>query len=176
MDFRDITEFVKDFLKYVVLVIVVLFIFLYVISIQQVMGPSMNDTLKEKDIVLVNKFIYRFKDISRGDVIVFEYDGMKNFVKRVIGLPGEYVEYKDNRLYVDGVGYLEEYLSSSVTTNNFSLKDLGYDTIPDGYYLVLGDNRNNSKDSREIGLISEKDIIGKVGLRIFPFNKLGVVR
>ena len=115
-------------------------------------------------------------NIARGDVIVFEHEGLKNLVKRVIGLPGEYIEYNDNTLLVNGVGYKEPYIKNGIITDNFNLKDIGYEQIPEGYYLVLGDNRPDSMDSRDIGLISKEQIIGKVGLRIYPFNAFKLVR
>lgn len=174
MDFRDIKEFFRDTFKYIVLIVVVILVFVYIVSIQQVVGPSMQNTLKEGDVVFVNKFIYKISDVGRGDVVVFEYNGMKNLVKRVIGLPGENIVFKDNNLYIDGVLYKETYLSSD--TEDFSLKELGYDVVPEDYYLVLGDNRADSMDSREIGLINKKDLIGKVGIRIYPFNKIGLTK
>lgn len=176
MDLRDIKEFLQDTFKYVLLIVVVILVFIYVVSIEQVVGPSMATTINENDVIFVNKFVYKFADVARGDVVVFEYNGMKNLVKRVIGLPGEYVEYKDNKLYIDGVGCREDYLADGTITTDFSLSSLGYDKIPEGYYLVLGDNRSNSMDSRQIGLIKKDDLIGKVGLRIYPFDNIKIIR
>lgn|SRR5574344_271550 len=175
MDFRDLNEFLKDTFKYILVIIAVFIVFIYIVSIQQVVGPSMNNTLSEGNVVVISKLSYKLHSINRGDIIVFEYNGMKNLIKRVIGLPGEKIEYKDNKLYINGVYYTESYLSN-VTTKDFSTTSLGYDVIPDDYYLVLGDNRNNSMDSREIGLVSKKDIIGKVVMNIWPINDIKVFK
>ena len=93
-------------------------------------------------------------------------------IKRVIGLPGDTIEIKDNVLYVNGNIYEEEYLDEGLEYPDFFLSDLGYDTIPEDMYLVLGDNREDSLDSREIGLISKDNINGKIVLRIWPLNKI----
>ena len=93
-------------------------------------------------------------------------------IKRVIGLPGDTIEIKDNVLYVNGNIYEEEYLDEGLDYPDFFLSDLGYDTIPEDMYLVLGDNREDSLDSREIGLISKDNINGKIVLRIWPLNKI----
>ena len=90
-------------------------------------------------------------------------------IKRVVGLPGDYIEYKDNYLYVNGVKYKESFIND-VITEDFNLKELGYDKIPDGMYLVLGDNRENSRDSRNYGLIKKDQIIGKTWARIWPIK------
>ena len=171
MDFRDITEFFKDAFKYIIVIVIVLFLFIFVVGLQQVIGPSMSPNINEGDILIVNKLIYRLKDIERNDIVILSQDE-KYMVKRVIGLPGDKIEYKDNYLYVNGKKYKEKFLSDNVVTEDFSLKELGYDKIPDGMYLVLGDNRTNSQDSRDYGLIKKDKIIGRASIRIWPFNKI----
>ena len=166
MDFRDLTEFLKDSFKYILIAIIVIFLFLYVVSFQQVVGPSMQPTLQEGNIVIVSKLSYKFGDIKRGDILVFEYDGMKNLIKRVIGLPGEKIEFKNNTVYIDGIAYKESYLEN-IKTNDYKVEK-----VEENHYIVLGDNRENSYDSREIGQISKDDIIGKVVLRLWPFKKM----
>lgn len=177
MDWLDIKEFIKDTFKYIALIIVVLLIAIYVVGLQQVVGPSMEPTFKSNDILILDKITYRFKEVKRGDIISFYYADSKYLIKRVIGLPGDYVEYKNNILYINGKIVEETYLQG-VTTDDFSLKDLGYDVIPDDMYLVLGDNRNNSQDSRDskVGLVNKKNIIGKVRFRIWPLNKIKRVK
>jgi len=135
----------------------------------------MNSTLKDGDIALLNKFGYHFFEIKRNDIVSIAYEDTKYLVKRIIGLPGEKIEYKDNILYVNDVGYYEKFLSKETKTDDFSIKELGYDVIPKNMYLVLGDNREDSLDSREIGLIKEEDIQGKVFLRIWPLNKITLI-
>ncbi len=177
MDWLDIKEFIKDTFKYIIVIVVVLVLAIYVVSLQQVVGPSMSDTLNNNDIVLLDKISYRFTDIKRGDVVSLYYADTKYLIKRVIGLPGEYVEFQDNKLYIDNKYMDEDYLED-VITDDFSLSELGYDEIPEDMYLVLGDNREDSLDSRDasVGLIPKEDIIGKVRIRIWPLNKIGIIK
>ena len=105
MDLRDIKEFLKDTFKYIAVTVIVLVIVIYVVSLQQVVGPSMNPTFESNDIVFVNKLGYRFSNPKRNDIVSFNYSGTKYLIKRVIGLPGEHIEFKDNILYIDGKGY-----------------------------------------------------------------------
>lgn len=175
MDWLEIKEFLKDSAKYILTIIVVLFIAVYVVSVQQIMGPSMKPTLNNGDIVLLNKFQYRLFDVKRNQIIALNYKDTKYMVKRVIGLPGEKIEFKDNTLYIDDKAYNEPFIRD-VKTNDFSLTDLGYDVIPKDMYLVLGDNRENSMDGRDFGLIKKKDILGKASIRIWPLNKIKVIR
>lgn len=176
MDLRDVKEFIIDTLKYILTIVVVIFIVIYVATVQQVVGPSMDPTFKDQDIVILNKIHYYLFDIKRFDIVSLKYDGSKYLIKRVIGLPGDKVEYKDNILFINDKELKEDFLDKSIITEDFSLTSLGYEEIPKGMYLVLGDNRENSLDSREIGLIKEDDIIGKVNLRIWPINTFQYVK
>ena len=170
MDLRDIKEFLKDALKYIIAIVVILIFAIYVVSFQEVIGPSMNNTLKSGDITIVNKLVFRLRNIKRNEIVSLKKDD-KIMVKRIIGLPGEHIEYKDNILYVDGKKISD---SRSSSTRDFKLESIGYDTIPKDMYLVLGDNRTNSSDSRTFGLVKKSDIIGKVNIRIYPFNKIKI--
>ena len=129
-------------------------------------------TLLDGDIMILDKIGYRINGLKRFDIVVIKYNNEK-IIKRVIGLPGDYIEYKDNILYVNGKEIKEEYKRD--ITNNFSLKDLGYEKIPENKYLVLGDNRSISKDSRIIGFIDKEDIEGYTGIIVFPFKRIGNV-
>ena len=175
MDLLDIKELIKDILKYAVLIIVILFVVTYLFSLQQVMGSSMEPNLNNNDILLLNKVKYRFQDIKRGDVVALKFKDTNYLVKRVIGIPGDRVEFVDNTLYLNGKKQDEPYLDD-VTTEDFSLKDLGYDVIPEDMYFVLGDNRENSSDSRELGLVAREDILGKTMLRIWPLNGIKIIK
>ena len=174
MDLRDVKEFLIDTTKYLLTAGSVIFIILYVVTIQQVVGPSMSSTLESQDIVLLSRSHYRLFDMKRFDVIAFNYADTKYLIKRVIGLPGDKVEYKNNVLYINGKEIEEEFLEGH-KTNDFNTLSLGYETIPEGKYLVLGDNRENSLDSRSFGLIDEKDILGKVCVKIWPFYEFKIV-
>lgn len=169
MDLRDIKEFIKDSLKYLIVIAIVFFIALFVISFEQVVGPSMKGTLDTGDVTIVNKLVYKLRTIKRNEIVSINQKD-KIMVKRVIGLPGEHIEYKDNKLYVNGSLVLENNIS--VETKDFKLEDIGYETIPKDMYFVLGDNRTNSSDSREFGLVKKDEIIGKIVMRLYPFSKI----
>lgn len=178
MDFRDIKEFLKDASAYIITIVVVLVLVNYVGTIQQNVGPSMSPTLENGDAFLLNKLAYKVSDVKRGNIVVFNYDDTKYLVKRVIGLPGDKIEYRKNVLYINGNAYAEDFLPDDTVTNDFTMEDIRGTVdskIPEGMYLVLGDNRGNSMDSRQIGLIKEEDIIGKTSIRIWPFNHMGLI-
>ena len=177
MDMRSIKEFLKDTLKYLIVIFVVLFIFLYIFSFQQIIGSSMEPNLSNGNLIFLDKVIYKIKKPLRGDIISFSYSDTNNLIKRVIGLPGEYVSIKNNKIYIDNKELVEYYLKDQIN-NDFELSSLGYDKIPDNMYFVLGDNRTDSVDSRDsrVGVISSKDIIGKVRFVIWPINKFKVVK
>lgn len=130
-------------------------------------------TLKDGDIMILDKIGYRINGLDRFDIVVVDYDG-ERIIKRIIGLPNDRVEYIDNKLYINGEYIEEDYARKD--TNDFMLEMIGENVIPEGKYLVLGDNRPISKDSRIIGLIDEKDIKGYTSIILFPFNRIGKVK
>ncbi len=146
-----------------------------------VKGDSMYPTLKDGEKVIVSRINYTLGNIDDGDVIVFHADKKSDYVKRVIGRAGDTVSYKGDTLYVNDKEVKEPYLDENklaktnvLLTENFSVEDLvnsgGKAKIPDGQLLVLGDNREVSKDSRYFGLIKEEQVVGEVVLRFWPFN------
>ena len=170
-------------------------------------SESMTPTLEVGDRVLVNKLSYRLHDVHRGDIVVFEAPkseqarGVKDFVKRVVGLPGETVEFQDGKVFVDGRVLDEGYLPDGVVTcapgegsdaGACRPRDANDDivpfaglckppvdasrcVVPADHYLVLGDNRENSSDGRVFGPIGESDIIGRVFVRIWPITDLDLL-
>ena len=164
-----ISKFLKGTVPYIVIIIAVVLVRRYIITPVQVEGLSMYSTLDNKEILLLKKYD---KSYQRFDIVVFNYNNAK-LIKRVIGLPGETVEYKNGKLYINGKYVAESFLNNNVTAD-FTLEELGYDKIPDGYYFVMGDNRTNSTDSRIIGLIPSEDIEGTTNFAIFPLDKIGV--
>lgn len=171
MDLRDIKEFIKDSLKYIIFIFVVLIIAIYVVGLQQVVGDSMNPTLLNQDVVIIDKLTYKFIPLKRGDIISFYYNDTKYLVKRIIGLPGESLEIKNNKIYINNE-VIDDYVEN-IQMNDFKLEELGYDVIPKNMYFVMGDNRENSLDSRDsrVGLIPKEDIIGKSFIRLWPIIK-----
>lgn len=162
-------DFFKNIYPYILIIVVVFIIKAFVITPIKVVGPSMEDTLLDGDIMLLNKFTYNYNEIERFDIVVVDYIG-ELIIKRVIGLPGDLIEYKDGSLYINGDIYEEPFLSEDTYTEDFILED----RIPNDYYFVVGDNRAESKDSRIIGLINKKDIEGKASYVLFPFNRFGL--
>ena len=170
MDWLTIKEFIKDSVKFILIVFTLMFLMVYVVSITQVVGNSMSPTLENGEVLILNKAKYRLSEVKRGDIIAFTYEDTKYLIKRVIGLPGDYVSIKDNKVYINGKYYVEDYLKN-VDTPNFELTELGYTKVPENMYFVLGDNRDNSLDSRKIGLVNKSDIIGEIAVRFWPITK-----
>ncbi len=163
---------VKVLLPYIIIILVVLFIKAFIVTPIKVNGESMYPTLEEGDIMILNKTAYYFNEPERFDIVVVNMPD-EYLIKRVIGLPGEHIEYKNNTLYVDGKKVKENFKHG--VTANFNIEELGSDTIPLNTYLVLGDNRENSLDSRELGFIREDQLLGRTSLIILPFNRFGSV-
>jgi signal peptidase I len=135
---------------------------------------SMEPTLHINDKVLVNKLSYDFHSVHRGDIIVFSKPGndfspgIKDLIKRVIGLPGETISGQDGAVFINGVKLKEPWLPKGSVTDSFSPVH-----IPSGYYFVMGDNRGDSADSRVFGPIPKHLIIGRAFLRVWPLSRLG---
>lgn len=173
MNKEKIKKISKNILPYLIVVVLVVLVRTFIITPAVVDGDSMLPNLQNNNIIILNKLDYKLNDINRFDVVVVNYHGEK-LVKRVIGLPGEHVEYKDENLYINGFITQENFRHES--TYDFKLETIGYITIPGDKYFVVGDNRTNSTDSRVLGLIDKKDILGSVSFRIFPITKIGKVK
>ena len=158
-------KILKEIIPYIVIIIVVVLIRTFIATPVLVNGSSMYPTLKNNELLILKKYD---RSYARYDIIVLDYKNEK-LIKRVIGLPGETVEYKDGILYIDGKETNDDFAS---ITSDFKSSEL-VGTIPEGYYLVMGDNRNNSIDSRTIGLISEDDINGVTNFSLWPFGTFG---
>lgn len=162
-------KFIKDLIPYIIIIFVVVLIRTFIITPAIVVGDSMLPTLKDGQILLLNKYTYHFNEIKRNDIIVIKV-GKSEIIKRVIGLPGETIEYRNNTLYINGKATEDKY---NTETDDFTLKGIcNCDKIPEDKYLVLGDNRVVSSDSRIIGLIDKKDIIGRTKLSLWPIKKI----
>jgi len=137
---------------------------------------SMLPTLHEDDRVLVNKLSYDLHDVNRGDLVVFERpEGetagqIKDLIKRVVALPGERIEQRDGDVYIDGQLLEEPYLDDGTETTNLEPQ-----TVPEDHVFVMGDNRDDSMDSRVFSAIDEDLIVGRAFVRVWPLNHLGLL-
>lgn len=138
-------------------------------------GHSMMPTLHNRDRMIVNKLSYRISQPHRFDIIVFHATETKDYIKRIIGLPGDTITYKHDVLYINGNAMKEPYLDQyKKQTNGFLTYDFTY-KVPKGDLFVMGDNRQNSKDSRMIGPIQEKSVVGKAVLLFWPMHDFRII-
>ena len=174
----------RDFLEMAVeLVIVVVLVFLFIrfVAFRSVVrGDSMNATLQDRNNLIVERVSYYFHQPNRFDIVVFrspiKNDAKEHYIKRVIGLPGETLEIREGYVYINGEQltsdtYGLDVMYSNPPTNTIPL-NFGPVEIAEEEYFVLGDNRNNSKDSRMLGPIAQRNIMGRVWVRFFPFNSM----
>ena len=159
-------RFINEIKSYIIIIVVVVLLRTFIITPGLVKGSSMENTLFNKDLVLVIKISLK-RGIERFDIVVVSYNG-ETLIKRVIGLPNETVKYENDNLYID-----DKKIDTSIkfeTTNDFEL------TSGKDEYIILGDNRDVSKDSRVIGPVNKDDIKGKVNFIIFPFKRFGYIK
>lgn len=168
-----------DWIIYIAVIILLTVLIVNFVGIRtKVSGSSMETTLSDGDNLIVDKLSYRFRDPKRYEIVVFPYRYEENthYIKRIIGLPGETVQVKDGKAYING-----KELTSDIY-GYAPMEDPGIAAQPlklaDDEYFVLGDNRNHSSDSREetVGIIHRKDLTGRAWVRIFPFKKFGVIK
>lgn len=150
------------------------FLITFVAQAFRVQGTSMLPLLEDSERIIVNKFIYRFHHIERGDVVVFWYpkDPSVSFIKRVVGIPGDTVELRRGALFVNDRRVTEDYVQPQFDDDETHSKV----AVAKGYYFVLGDHRNSSNDSRSWGEVPEKYIYGKAVFRFWPLSKTGFIR
>ncbi|ASN05930.1 signal peptidase I [Virgibacillus necropolis] len=154
-------------------ILLAFFLRTFVFATSIVEGESMIPTLEDGERVIFNKFIYLVDEPERGDVVIIKRP-IKNYVKRVIGLPGETVKFQDHQLYINGEKYEETFISEEALnhTGNF-----GPIEVPEDSYFVMGDNRAISKDSRNgLGFINADDIVGRSELVIYPFDEWTMIK
>ncbi len=142
-----------------------------------VSGSSMENTLSDGDQLIVDKITYRFRDPERFDIIVFPFYYEENiyYIKRIIGLPGETVQITDGVIYINGEPLTESYGREVIKNPGVAAEPI---TLGEDEYFVLGDNRNQSSDSRDpsVGLIHRDEIVGKAWLRIWPLSSFGILK
>lgn len=163
-------------------------IYLFIAIPNQVEGLSMHPNLDSGDILLTNKFIQigggkenliESYDYERGDMVVFKQPNRPDLVKRIVGMPGESFKIENGRVYIDGQVLIEDYLPEDVATEPGRFLQEGREkTIPPDSYVVLGDNRSNSRDSRtlEVGFVKREHFKGRPFLRILPLDNASLIR
>lgn len=158
-----------QWLKAMVLAIVIaLFVQNFIFATSIVEGDSMEPTLEDGERLIFNKIVYFIDEPKRGDIIIIQQPN-KNYVKRIIALPGEIIEIRNSELYINGERYIETFLSEEVRGKT---GEYGPIRVPQNSYFVMGDNRAISKDSRNgLGYIHRDEIIGKSELIIYPFTE-----
>lgn len=175
-------ELVSTFLYIIVITGIFVGIRTFLFAPVSVEGDSMNPTLEHEDRLLLNKI----SSVDRFDIIVFPApeDPDKQYIKRVIGVPGDQIDYRNQEMYVNNELIDESYVDltqesdevSAYYNGDFSLPSLqGVEAVPEGMLFVLGDNRINSKDSRSFGFVEAETVIGETSLRIWPLNRIGSV-
>jgi len=177
--FRSIGIFFLDILEVIVFAIAIfLFVYLLLLQPHKIKGDSMQPNFPNGEYLLTAKVSYRIREPERGEVIVFEapQTQAEEFIKRIIGLPGELVSVKGGAVFIDGKRLGEPYLGLGVVTlsGNF-LKEAEEVIIPDGQYLVLGDNRLHSSDSRAWGFVPKSNITGRAWVIYWPIAKAGPI-
>lgn len=155
---------IKEIIPYIIILIVVILIRSFLVTPVRVNGPSMDKTLKDKEIMILNKLA----DIKRGKIVVVDI-GSEKVIKRVIGLPGDSIYCTDGKLYINDKLYEEDY-TSSITL------DFTKEYLKDDEYFVMGDNRAVSMDSRTFGPVKKEQILGVSDFVLFPFNRFGKVK
>lgn len=164
--FKEIFEWIKSI---AIAGILALLIHTFLFAIVIVSGPSMKPTLQDGERLIMNKIIYNFSSPTQGDIIVFHASEKDDYIKRVIGVEGDKVEVSNNQLFINDQPIEEPYL------RNIKTEDISPMIVPEGTVYVLGDNRNNSTDSRFIGPVLVDKVVGRVNILIWPLNKFSVI-
>jgi signal peptidase I len=167
---RELRSWGRDLVIALSLAVVIIIFFYQPVKVE---GTSMTPLISDQERIFINKFVYRFEPIERGDVVVFWYplDRSKSFIKRVVGLPGDTVEIREGQVYVNGKYLPEPYVPpESADMNNFSPTK-----IPKGEYFVMGDHRISSNDSRIFGPVPRNFIYGKAVFAYWPVDHFGSI-
>ena len=175
---RSILGELLSWLIYIVIVVILsLGIITFIGQRTKVSGHSMETTLSDGDNLIVDKISYRFRDPERFEIIVFpfQYEEHTYYIKRIIGLPGETVQVIDGYVYINGEMLDENYGLEVMDGPGIAAEPI---TLGEDEYFVLGDNRNHSSDSRDpsVGVLHRDDIMGRAWIRIWPFDKFGVIK
>ncbi len=182
---KKIGVFFLDIIQTMVLALsIFVIIYLFLVQPHQVKGNSMYPNFHNGEFLLTDKLSYRFGEPHRGDVVIFKAPASEpcaeiecEYIKRIIGTPGDLVRLSGGKIFVNNLLLTEEYLPNNLTTSSGSyLRENTEKKIPEDEYLVFGDNRNQSRDGREFGPISKSVIVGKAWFRYWPPNRLGIIK
>lgn len=164
MEKTNLKKELLEYLKVIVTTVLITLVVLYFVQVSRVVGSSMEPNYHNGNIVLVNKRFYPISCCKYGDVVVAKADfgfGSEQIIKRVIGLPGDTISQKGSTLYRNGKALKEDYINEVMDNDNFSV------TVEEGHVFIMGDNRNDSADSRVLGSVDYNDIVGNVFLKLF---------
>lgn len=173
---RSVGEFFWEMFKIAVIALVIIIpVRYFLIQPFYVKGASMEPNFYDHEYLIIDEISYRLNQPKRGDIVVFKYpkDPKQFFIKRIVGLPKEKVSIKDNKVYINDQQLQEDYLPADVETR-LPLRGYSEVALADGEYFLLGDNREQSLDSRVFGPVKEDYIIGRTWIRGWPFNRLTV--
>lgn len=180
MILKQLGAFLLEIIEIIVFAVsIFLFLYLLVLQPHKIKGSSMEPNFHDGEYLLTDKISYRFNEPKRGDVVVFKAppDYKEEFIKRIVGLPDETISIRDNRIYINGKIFDENYLPDDIITQNGAfLKDGQEITVPENSYFVLGDNRPHSLDSRRFGFINLDKITGKTWFIYWPPTEVGIVK
>lgn len=177
-----LNKVLKEFLNTSIYILVVLVLTYCVVTFigqrTEVIGSSMEPTLSDGDNLIVDKITYHFREPKRFEIVVFPYQYVKDtyYIKRIIGLPGETVSIDgQGRIYIDGEILKETYGKETISDAGLASEEI---VLGDDEYFVMGDNRNDSADSRfvSVGNIKRENIVGRAWIRIYPFSRMGVLK
>jgi len=177
---KESLSWIREIVETIVIALVLAFLIrTFVVQTFWIPSGSMEPTLLVGDRIMAYKLFYGIDDVKRGDIIIFKFplDPHKDFVKRVIGLPGDTVEIRDKKVYINGKRLIEPYAVHLDRWNmGFPRDEYGPVKVPPGSLFVLGDNRDSSEDSRYWGYVPQKNIIGEVFLIYWPPWRVKIIR
>jgi len=169
---KEIFEWARDI---AIAIIIALLITKFVVTHTVVPTGSMIPTIGIDDHLIINRIPLYFSDPKAGEIVVFHHE--KELIKRVIAVPGDLLDIKEGDVYINGERLNEPYLNEASSTYPFYMDDIQFPLeMPEDMYFLMGDNRNNSEDSRYFGMINRKQIYAKSGLRIWPLNQIGFLK
>jgi signal peptidase I len=184
MILRVIGGFFLDIIETAVIALsIFLVVYLFIMQPHQVNGNSMYPNYEDGEYLMTDKFSYRFGQPNRGDVVVFHAPPSAHcptgtgcdFIKRIIGVPGDTIEIKGGAIFLNDTQLKEEYLPNGFVTQAGQFTSKGPVIVPEGSYFVAGDNRSHSSDSRSWGFVTYEELVGKAFFRYFPFDRFGLL-